>query len=202
MAVSLDLFAVFARVGESGSFTRAARELGVSKATVSKQVALLEKQLGVVLVARTTRKAALTEAGERVLRRAQRMVEERDAAKEEAGEARTVPQGRLKISAPVSFGVTYLSPLLGAFLTAYPNIQLDLSLEDRTVDLIGEGFDAALRIRAMEDSSLTARKITDIAVETLASPGLSRSTWRALASSRFGAACVSALHAPSQCLAV
>ena len=170
MSPSLDLFAVFARVGETGSFTRAARELGLSKATVSKQIAQLERELGVALVARTTRKISLTEAGERVLRRAQRMVEERDAAREEAGEAQASPRGRLKISAPLSFGVTYLSPLVGAFLALYPDITLELSLEDRAVDLIGEGFDAALRIRALEDSSLTARQIAPIAIDTLASP--------------------------------
>jgi len=170
MSLSLDLFAVFARVGETGSFTRAARELGLSKATVSKQVAQLERELGVALVARTTRKTSLTETGERVLRRAQRMVEERDAAREEAGEARAAPRGRLKISAPVSFGVAYLSPLVGPFMAAYPDITLELSLEDRAVDLIGEGFDAALRIRALEDSSLTARQIAPITIDTLASP--------------------------------
>jgi DNA-binding transcriptional LysR family regulator len=170
MGPSLDLFAVFARVGETGSFTRAARELGLSKATVSKQVTQLERELGVALIARTTRRAGLTEAGERTLRRAQRMVDEREAAKEEAGEARTAPRGRLKVSAPLSFGVTYLAPLVGQFLAAYPEIQLELALEDRAVDLIGEGFDAALRIRALEDSTLIARQIAPIQIDTLASP--------------------------------
>jgi molybdate transport repressor ModE-like protein len=170
MSVSLDLFAVFARVGECGSFTRAARELGMSKATVSKQVAALERELGVVLVARTTRKAALTEAGERVLRRAQRMVEEGDAAKREASEARDTPRGRLKVSAPLSFGMRYLAPIMGDFLTAYPELTVDLALEDRAVDLISEGFDAALRIRALEDSTLVARRLEQIEVFSLAAP--------------------------------
>jgi DNA-binding transcriptional LysR family regulator len=170
MAPSLDLFAVFARVGETGSFTRAARELGLSKATVSKQVAQLERELGAALIARTTRRVGLTEAGERILRRAQRMLEEREAAREEAGEARSAPRGRLKVSAPLSFGVMYLAPLIGGFLSAYPEIQLELALEDRAVDLIGEGFDAALRIRGLEDSSLIARQIAPIAIDTLASP--------------------------------
>ncbi len=170
MTPSLDLFAVFARVGETASFTRAARELGLSKATVSKQVAQLERDLGVALIARTTRRASLTEAGERVLRRAQRMVEEREAAKEEAGEARTAPRGRLKISAPTTFATLYVAPLVGEFLRRYPDIQLDLTLEDRAVDLIGEGFDAALRIRALEDSTLIARHIAPVAIDALASP--------------------------------
>jgi DNA-binding transcriptional LysR family regulator len=171
VAASLDLFAVFAKVGESGSFTRAARELGLSKATVSKQVSQLERDLGVALIARTTRRAGLTEAGERVLRRALRMLEERDAAHDEAGEARSAPRGRLKVSAPLSFGVTYLSPAIGDFLAAYPDIQLELALEDRTVDLIGEGYDAALRIGTLEDSSLIARQIAPVGIDVLASPG-------------------------------
>lgn len=169
-APSLDLYAVFARVGETGSFTRAARELGMSKATVSKQVSALERALGAPLVARTTRKAALTEIGVQVLRRAQRMVEEAEAAREEAGEARAAARGRLRISAPLSFGMRYLAPILGDFLAAYPEITVDLALEDRTVDLIGEGFDAALRVRAMDDSSLVARQLERIESHLLAAP--------------------------------
>lgn len=169
--VSLDLFAVFARVAESGSFSRAARDLGLSKATVSKRIAELESALGVALVARTTRRAALTEAGERTLVRAQRIIEEAEAAREEAVEARVAPKGRLKIAAPITFGVRYLGPLLPDFLTAYPDIALDVSFADRTVDLIGDGFDAAVRIRAMEDSSLVARKLAPVVSHVVAAPG-------------------------------
>jgi molybdate transport repressor ModE-like protein len=168
--LSLDQFAVFARVGETGSFSRAARELGVSKATVSKSVAALEEALGVPLVSRTTRRAALTEAGERTLRRAQRMLEEAEAAQAEANEARAAPRGRLRVAAPLTFGVRYLTPVVGAFLEAYPEIQLELSLDDRPVDLIGEGFDAALRIRALEDSSLLARQLERIRLTLVAAP--------------------------------
>ncbi len=168
--LSLDLFVVFARVAESGSFSKAARDLGLSKATVSKRVAELEAGLGVALVARTTRRAALTEAGERALVRAQRILEEADAARDEAVEARSSPKGRLRISAPITFGVRYLAALLPQFLTAYPDIDLDLALADKTVDLIGEGFDAAVRIRALEDSSMIARKLAPVRAHVVAAP--------------------------------
>ncbi len=168
--MSLDLFVVFARVAESGSFSKAARDLGLSKATVSKRVAELEAALGVALVARTTRRAALTEAGERTLVRAQRILEEADAARDEAVEARSSPKGRLRISAPITFGVHYLAALLPEFLTAYPDIDLDLALADKTVDLIGEGFDAAVRIRVLEDSSMIARKLAPVQAHIVAAP--------------------------------
>lgn len=168
--LSLDLFVVFARVAESGSFSKAARDLGLSKATVSKRVAELEAALGVGLVARTTRRAALTEAGERTLVRAQRIIEEAEAARAEAVEARASPKGRLRISAPITFGVRYLARLLPEFLTAYPDIDLDLSFADKTVDLIGDGYDAAVRIRTMEDSSLVARKLAPVHAHVVAAP--------------------------------
>ena len=168
--LSLDLFVVFARVAESGSFSKAARDLGLSKATVSKRVAELEAGLGVALVARTTRRAALTEAGEATLVRAQRIIEEAAAARDEAVEARSSPKGRLRISAPITFGVHYLAALLPDFLTTYPDIDLDLALADKTVDLIGEGFDAAVRIRALEDSSMVARKLAPVRTHVVAAP--------------------------------
>lgn len=169
-AISLDLFAVFARVAETGSFSRAARDLGLSKATVSKRVAELEQAFGVALVARTTRRASLTEAGERTLVHAQRILEEAEAARDEALEARASPRGRLKITAPITFGLRYIAPILPDFLTAYPDIQLDISLADKTADLIGEGFDAAVRIRQMEDSSLIARRLAPVRAHVVASP--------------------------------
>jgi DNA-binding transcriptional LysR family regulator len=168
--ISLDLFVVFARVAESGSFSKAARDLGLSKATVSKRVAELEGSLGVALVARTTRRAALTEAGERTLVRAQRIIEEAEAARAEAVEARASPKGRLRISAPITFGVRYMAALLPDFLSAYPDIDLDLSFADKTVDLIGEGYDVAVRIRAMEDSSLMARRLAPVRSHVVATP--------------------------------
>ncbi len=166
----LDLFGLFAHVAEARSFSAAAKELGLSKATISKRVAELEAALGVPLVARTTRRAALTEAGVRVLARAQRMIEEAECAMEEAGEARHSPRGSLKVSAPLTFAILYLRPVLQSFLRAYPDILLDLHLEDRPVDLIGENYDAALRISAMEDSSLIARRLAPVRVSVVGAP--------------------------------
>lgn len=169
--IPLDLYALFARVAESGSLTKAARDLGLAKATVSKRLAELEQGLGVALIARTTRRMGLTEAGERVLRRAQRMLEEAEGAREDAGEARAAPRGRLKVSAPVSFALRYIAPVLPEFFAAYPEISLDLRLADRAVDLIGEGYDAAVRISALEDSSLTARKLAPVRLHVVGAPG-------------------------------
>ncbi|MBL8560628.1 MAG: LysR family transcriptional regulator [Hyphomonadaceae bacterium] len=167
---SLDLFAVFARVAETGSFSKAARDLGLSKATVSKRVAELEAAFGVALVARTTRRASLTEAGERTLMHAQRIFESAEAARDEALEARASPRGRLKIAAPITFGLRYLAPILPDFMSAYPDIQLDIALGDKMVDLVGEGFDIAVRIGAMEDSSLMARKLAPVRGRVVATP--------------------------------
>jgi DNA-binding transcriptional LysR family regulator len=167
---TLDLLATFARVADKDGFTRAARDLGVSKATVSKQIAALERDLGVRLFHRTTRTLTLTEAGQRAHQRALRILEEVEAIREEAGEARTSPRGRLKIAAPMSFASEWLGPALPEFLTAYPEIQLELSLDDRRIDLIGEGYDAALRISDMPDSSLSARKLTEVSIHVVAAP--------------------------------
>jgi DNA-binding transcriptional LysR family regulator len=167
---SLDLYVIFSRVAETGGFSQAARALGLSKATVSKAIAELERSLGVQLIARTTRRLALTEPGERILRRALRIVEEAEAALEDAGEARAAPRGRLKIAAPLTFSEIYLAPLLADFLQTYPDIELELSLDDRVVDLIGGGFDAALRIGDMPDSSFAARVLAPVRVHVIASP--------------------------------
>jgi DNA-binding transcriptional LysR family regulator len=169
-APTLDLLATFARVADRDGFTRAARELGLSKATVSKQIAALEQDLGVRLFHRTTRKLTLTEAGARAHARAMRILEEVEAIREEAGEARTNPRGRLKIAAPMSFAAEWLGPALPDFLTAYPEIQLELALDDRRIDLVAEGFDAALRISDMPDSSLSARKLAPVRTYVVAAP--------------------------------
>jgi DNA-binding transcriptional LysR family regulator len=158
----LDLFIVFARVAEAGGFTAAAQQLDVSKATVSKGITELERQLGVSLLRRTTRRLSLTEAGERILARAQRILEEAEAAVEEASDAKASARGRLKVSVPMSWGIRYLAPKLPDFLLAFPDIQVDLSFEDRAVDLVGESFDLAVRIREMEDSSLLSRQLAPV----------------------------------------
>jgi DNA-binding transcriptional LysR family regulator len=174
-APTLDLLVTFARVADRDGFTRAAGELGLSKATVSKQIAALERDLGVQLFHRTTRKLMLTEAGQRTYVRALRILEEVEAIREEAGEARVAPRGRLKIAAPMSFAQEWLGPTLPQFLNAYPDIQLELALDDRRIDVIGDGYDAALRISDLPDSSLSARKLAAVSIHVVASPAY----WRA-----------------------
>lgn len=166
----LELLTVFARVAEKGGFTAAAREMNLSKATVSKQIAELEQRLGVQLFHRTTRRLALTEAGERALARATRILEEAEALAEEASEARDRPQGRLRIAAPLTFGLEYLAHAIPDFLIAYPDIALELSLDDRMIDLIGERIDAALRISELTDSSFLARRLAPVQLLVAAAP--------------------------------
>ena len=166
----LDLLIVFTRVADTGGFTAAARDLNLSKATVSKQIAELEARLGVQLFHRTTRRLALTEAGERALVRASRILAEAEALSEEAAEARERPQGKLRIAAPLTFSVEYLAPALPDFLSAYPDIELELTLDDRFVDLIGDRYDAALRISALTDSSFVARNLAPVGLHVVAKP--------------------------------
>ncbi|MBI1251884.1 MAG: LysR family transcriptional regulator [Alphaproteobacteria bacterium] len=169
-APSLGLIEVFAKVAERGGFTAAARELGVSKATASKQVAELEAQLGVRLFNRSTRSLALTEAGAQALKRAQRILEEADGLCEDAATARQSPRGRLRVAAPLTFGLDYLAPLLPDFLTRYPDLSLDLALDDRRVDLVSDGYDLAVRISELADSSLVARQLAPVRLVPVAAP--------------------------------
>jgi DNA-binding transcriptional LysR family regulator len=169
----LDQFAAlrgFVAVAESGSFSGAARQMKISTSMVSRQIAALEGKLGVRLFERTTRAVALTEAGRNYLDRAQRVLAELEAANLWVSRLQDTPRGRLRISAPLSFGVQHLSPALPLFLSRFPEIEIDLALNDRYVDLIDEGFDLALRIGRLADSSLIARKLSPIRRAVCASP--------------------------------
>lgn len=151
--------AVFVAVVEAEGFSAAARRLSVSKAMVSTAVARLEAQLGVRLFQRTTRRLTVTEEGARAFPHAQRaMAAARDAA-EAAALSRTSPRGTLKVNAPMSFGLLHVVPALGAFAAAYPEVDIDLVLDDRMLDLVEGGFDVALRIGVLGDSSLVAQRI-------------------------------------------
>jgi len=154
---------VFRRVVELEGFSAAARDLGLSNAAVSKNVSELEAELGVRLLTRTTRRSSVTEAGEAYYRRCVRVLEELDEARDEVAELANTPRGTLRITAPVSFGLTHLSPVIPAFLERYPSLKLDLVLNDRVVDLVDEGFDLALRGGGeLSDSGLVVRKLAPI----------------------------------------
>ncbi|PAX08747.1 LysR family transcriptional regulator [Sphingomonas lenta] len=166
----LEAWAIFAAVAENRSFSAAAQALGLSKATVSKAVSRLEAQIGQSLFHRTSRRLALTEAGRPLAERAARMLAEARGAEEEANDAASSPAGRVRVAAPMSFGVLNIAPVLASFLEAHPGVEIDLHLSDARVDIVAEGFDVALRIADLPDSSLRARKLCSIQVHIVASP--------------------------------
>lgn len=166
----LEAWAVFATVADHGSFSAAAIAIGVSKATVSKTISRLETSLGQSLFHRTSRRLALTEAGKDLAGRARRIVAEARAAEEAAHDAAAAPEGRVRLAAPMSFGIRNVAPLVTEFLARHPGIELELVLSDARVDIVAEGFDVALRIADLPDSSLRARRLCGIATYLVAAP--------------------------------
>ena len=162
--------AIFAHVVECESFSRAAERLGLSKSAVSKQIVALENRLGTRLLNRTTRRLSLTEAGARLYERSQRIVQEVEAVELEAGQLQSHPTGRLRVSVGMSFGHLHLAPLLPAFSRSYPDLSIELLLNDRMVNLVDEGYDVALRIGELPDSSIVARKLSPVRRQMVASP--------------------------------
>ncbi len=150
---------VFVKTAQAGSLSAAAQVMGLSKSTVSKHLSALEEHLGVLLINRTTRRLSLTELGIAYRDDAQRILAAIEATELAIQEHTVEPKGRLKVNAPMSFGISHIAPLLPGFMQAHPRIEIELVLDDRRVDLAEEGVDLAIRIGRLDDSQLIARRL-------------------------------------------
>ncbi|GAB7543097.1 LysR family transcriptional regulator [Cupriavidus sp. 8B] len=157
--VSLDELSAFVAVVEANSFTDAAKIIGRDATIISRRVGQLEDRLGVRLLSRTTRRVSLTEVGTLYYQRVRALLDELDSASQEASNFAASPQGLLRVSLPVTFGRRWIAPLLPAFIADHPKIRVDARFADRYVDVVAEGFDVAIRVGALRDSSLVARRI-------------------------------------------
>lgn len=170
MLGDLNAYLVFAKVVETSSFTAAAEALKLSKSMVSRQISGLEDALGVRLLNRTTRSLSVTEVGAVVYQHAQRIVSAAEEVEQDVTCIEGAVRGRLRVNGPMSFGIVQLGPVLPEFFIRYPELTLDLVLNDRRVDLVEEGFDVSLRISSLDDSSLIARQLAPVTVRAVATP--------------------------------
>lgn len=160
----MDVFSnieLFAKTIEAGSFSELGRRLHMAPSSISRQINALEKELGIRLLQRTTRKLSLTEAGQIYYQRISKILSELDEAQQAVSQLQTQPKGILRINAPVPFGERKLVPAIPEFLARYTEVQIDLTLEDRAIDLVKERVDLAIRIGKLDDSSIVARKLAD-----------------------------------------
>ncbi|HEY4298542.1 MAG TPA: LysR family transcriptional regulator [Paraburkholderia sp.] len=168
--MQLDDMRIFVATVDAHNFTAAANRLSLSKQFVSRRVMALEEALGVQLLIRNTRKLAVTDLGEEFYGRAKRILGEVEDAEQAMSLRRAGPRGLLRVSAPMSFGMMHLSPLVAMFLREHGDVRFDMELSDRTVDVVGEGFDMAIRIGTLPDSTLVAQKLVDVRVVACCSP--------------------------------
>lgn len=161
---------VFTTVADCGSFVAASDALDLSKAAVSRYVSDLERRLGTRLMHRTTRKLSLTPEGEIFLARCRVILESIEESEEEISSRGVTASGTLRVTAPVSFGIRHLAPLWSEFLNAYPDVKVDLELSDRVINLVEEGFDLAIRIGQLNDSTLVSRQLASTRLVLCASP--------------------------------
>ena len=165
-----DDMAVFVRAVEAESFSGAAQRLGVAKSVVSRRMASLEGRLGTSLFHRTTRRLSLTETGHAYYERARRILADVAEAEDVARRLQSELRGKLKVAAPMSFGSMHLSPAIAGFLVVRPQLEIELDLNDRRVDLVSEGHDLAIRIGKLPDSSLIVRRLAPCRHMVCASP--------------------------------
>ncbi|CAB3769313.1 LysR family transcriptional regulator [Paraburkholderia solisilvae] len=175
--MQLDDLKIFVTTVDARNFTAAADRLQLSKQFVSRRVMALEASLGVRLLVRNTRKLAVTDLGYEFYERASRILADVADAEQAMSSQRAHPRGLLRVSAPLSFGVVHLSPLVGAFLSSNPEVRIDIELSDRVVDVVGEEYDMALRIGTLADSTLIAQKLAEFRMIACCSP-VYRSTRR------------------------
>jgi len=168
--IEIDDMRCLVEVVENGGFNRAARRLGVSKSIVSRRIARIEADLGAVLLNRTTRSITATEAGLEFKRRAEEILSAYDAARDAIASHSGAVVGRLRLAAPNSFGRIHVSPVLAELAARHPALTIDVSFDDRIIDLVAEGFDAAIRIGTLSDSTLVARRLAPMRSLIVASP--------------------------------
>lgn len=168
--MQLDDMRIFVATVDAHNFTAAANRLSLSKQFVSRRVMALEETLGVQLLIRNTRKLAVTDLGQEFYERAKRILGEVEDAEQAMSLRRAGLRGLLRVSAPMSFGMAHLSPLVAMFLREHGDVRFEMDLSDRTVDVVGEGFDMAIRIGTLPDSTLIAQKLVDVRVVACCSP--------------------------------
>lgn len=166
----LEGWAIFAKVAETGSFAKAAAEFSLSQATISKSITRLETRMKTTLFHRTSRSMSLTDAGYAALERAARILEEGEAVEAEVTEKSSSLHGKIRLTCPMSFGITHLAPMLPPFMQAHPDVGLEIEFNDKQVDLVSERFDLALRISNLVDSTLLARRLCSVRILLVGAP--------------------------------